>query len=91
MRHIRSRVTIAVAVAAVAGTMLVTPVAAGNGPNDNACEGQWAAFDAQYLAKVLGSSLGEIISASPGKGQDFRAVMHDLCEQLGMPPKFKDL
>ena len=74
--------------ALLAATMVAAPVAASS---DNSCEGQWAAFDAQYLSKVLGQSLGKVISADPRHGQAFREVMHNLCEVLGPPPKFKDL
>ena len=86
---LKRRSVAVVAAGALASVMLAGPVVAD--PNDHSCEGQWAAFDAQYLAKVLDSSLGQIISASPNTGQDFRAVMHNLCVQLGPPPKFKDL
>jgi hypothetical protein len=74
--------------AVLALTMFATPVAAST---DCSCEGAWASFDAQYLAKVLDQSLGIVISTDPNRGQAFRAVMHNLCEVIGMPPKFKDL
>jgi hypothetical protein len=77
------------ATALLAVSMVAAPVAASN---DNSCEGQWAALDAQFGMKILGGqSLGDLIRDSANHGQDFRTVMHNLCEVFGTPPKFKDL
>ena len=85
----KKRILGATGAALLAVTMVAGPVAA---VSDASCEGQWAALDAQYGMKILGGlSLGDIIADAAGRGQDFRAVMHNLCVEIGVPPKFKDL